>query len=107
MNKLIIVTTTIGSLEEAQKLARTLVGQKLVACAQISAIESFYHWQDAVQHDKEFRVVLKTTDACYPALEAAIRALHPYELPAIFAVALEHVYAPYGDWVEANCCPPT
>lgn len=98
--KLIAVYTTVGNLEEARKVARALVERKLVACAQISAIESFYSWNGEVQNDHEFRVLLKTTDEKYKAVEAAIRALHSYELPAIHAVALEHVYEPYGAWVE-------
>lgn len=97
---LIAVYTTVGNLEEARTIAKTLVESKLVACAQISAIESFYPWKAEVQNDQEFRILLKTTDEKYKAVEAAIRALHSYELPAIHAVALEHVYEPYGAWVE-------
>lgn len=98
--KLIAVYTTVATLEDARNLARVLVERKLAACAQISGIESFYVWEGAVQNEPEFRILFKTTDARYPAVEAAIRDLHPYELPAIHAVAVEHVYAPYAQWVE-------
>ncbi|MFQ5983554.1 MAG: divalent-cation tolerance protein CutA [Woeseiaceae bacterium] len=98
----IAVVTTIGSLEEAQAMARALVERKLVACAQISEIESFYTWNDAVQNDKEFRVLFKTTSELYQAIENAIRELHSYELPAIHALPFEHIYAPYQKWIEAN-----
>ncbi|WP_066425418.1 divalent-cation tolerance protein CutA [Anabaena sp. 4-3] len=98
----IAVVTTIGSLAEAQHIARTLVEQKLAACAQISEIESFYVWNDAVQNEKEFRILFKTTEANYQAVEDAIRKLHSYELPAIHALALEHIYAPYAAWIETN-----
>ncbi|WP_066381828.1 divalent-cation tolerance protein CutA [Anabaena sp. CA = ATCC 33047] len=98
----IAVVTTIGSLAEAQHIARTLVEQKLAACAQISEIESFYVWNDAVHNEKEFRILFKTTDANYQAVEDAIRKLHSYELPAIHAFALEHIYAPYAAWIESN-----
>lgn len=83
-------------------MARTLVERKLAACAQISVIESFYHWDDAVQNEKEFRVLFKTTSEHYPAVELAIKALHSYALPAIHAVAFEHIYAPYAAWIETN-----
>ncbi len=98
--QLIAVFTTVGSLDEARMIARSLVEKKLAACAQITGIESFYSWNGAVQNDKEFRVMLKTTKARYKAVEAAIRALHSYALPAIHAVAVEHAYEPYAAWVR-------
>lgn len=101
--KLIAVHTTVSTVEEARKIARTLVERKLVACAQISRIESFYCWNGAVQNEPEFRLLFKTTDARYQAVESAIRELHPYELPAIWAVALARVHEPYAAWVD-ECC---
>jgi len=98
--KLIAVYTTVSSLEEARKIAKTLVERKLVACAQISEIESFYAWKGEVQNDQEFRILLKTTDTRYKAVETAIRDLHSYELPAIHAVAIKHAYEPYAAWIE-------
>jgi periplasmic divalent cation tolerance protein len=97
--KLLAVFTTVASREEAQKIASALVERKLVACAQISEIESYHYWEGTVQHEPEFRILLKTTDAQYQAVEAAIREMHSYELPAIHAVAVEHVYGPYASWV--------
>jgi periplasmic divalent cation tolerance protein len=96
----IAVYTTVATEEQARTMAHALVERRLAACAQISAIESFYRWNDEVQNDPEFRLLFKTTDARYAAVEAAIRALHPYELPAIWAVALEHVHEPYAAWVD-------
>jgi len=84
-------------------MARALVERKLAACAQISEIESFYTWKGAVENEKEFRVLFKTTNARYEAVEQAIRELHSYELPAIHAFGFEHVYAPYGHWIETSC----
>ncbi len=100
--KHIAVVTTIGALAEAQSMARALVERKLAACVQISEIESFYSWNGAVQNEKEFRVLFKTTSERYQAVEDAIRELHSYELPAIHALAFEHVYAPYAAWIETN-----
>lgn len=98
----IAVITTVGSRAEAQVMARTLVERKLAACAQISEIESFYTWDGAVQHAQEFRVTFKTTDAQYATLEAAIRALHSYALPAIHAIAVANIYPPYAQWIDDN-----
>ena len=98
--KLIAVVTTVARRDDARRMARALVERKLAACAQISGIESFYSWHGAVQDEPEWRILFKTTAGSYAAVEAAIRELHPYELPAIHAVHIEHVFAPYADWVE-------
>lgn len=98
----IAVVTTVGDLAEARAMARALVERKLAACAHISQIESFYTWNGAVQNATEYRVLFKTTRERYPAVEAAIRERHSYELPAIYAVALEPVYAPYAAWLETH-----
>ena len=100
--KPIAVVTTLGTRAHAERLARTLVERRLAACAQISEIFSVYRWKDAVEQENEFRLLLKTTDALYPAIESTIRELHPYELPAIHAFALEHVLPAYAAWIEEN-----
>lgn len=97
--KLIAVYTTVATIDEARKIANALIAQKLAACAQINAIESFYLWQGAVQNEPEIRILFKTTEANYKAVEAAILQLHSYELPAIYAVAVEHAHEPYAAWV--------
>ena len=103
--KLLAVHTTVASLDAARRMARTLVERKLAACAQIAEIESFYAWQGALANEREFRILFKTTDARVAEVEAAIRELHDYELPAIHAVALEHVDPAYGRWIEEGCTP--
>ena len=103
--KLLAVHTTVASLDAARRLARALVERKLAACAQIEEIESFYAWQGALANEREFRILFKTTEARLAELEAAIRELHDYELPAIHAVALEHVDPAYGRWIEEGCTP--
>ena len=100
------VVTTVDSQQQAQHMAQALVERGLAACAQISEIESFYRWDGAMQHAKEFRVLFKTTGALYEAIERAIRELHTYELPAIHACAIEKIHAPYADWIEHNCQEP-
>src|SRR5512138_1032895 len=98
--KLLAVYTTVATQDQARDIARTLVERKLAACAQICPIESFYRWNGTLQHEPEVRVLLKTTEARYPEVEAALREVHPYELPAIHAVVFDAVSAPYAAWVE-------
>ena len=99
MNTIAVMTTT-DSLELARSIAAALVGQKLAACAQISTIESIYRWDDAIQNDQEFRVLIKTSKDRYADVEAAILELHAYDLPAIVAFDFTQAYGPFADWVH-------
>ena len=99
---LLAVFTTLPNVDSAREMARMLVECGLVACAQIDTVESFYHWDGAIQQDQEHRLMLKTTSERYPALEAAICEHHPYELPAIYAVPVTQAFAPYANWVEGQ-----
>ena len=65
-----LVVTTVGTADAARALARDMVERRLAACAQITAIESIYRWQGAVEHEPEFRLLLKTRAALVPALQA-------------------------------------
>lgn len=98
----IAVVTTVASKKEARALARALVEARLAACAQISRIESIYPWKGAIEHGKEYRVLFKTLDELYPAVERAVRELHSYELPAIHAFQMTHVSDAYAAWIEEN-----
>ncbi len=99
---LIAVITTTDSIESAQRIASSLVEQGLAACVQVSRIESFYTWRDEIQNDDEFRLLAKTTKEQYAAVETAVLKLHPYDLPAIFALEVGGAYGPYADWVAKN-----
>ena len=101
----LLVVTTVGRRDEADRLARALVDRGLAACAQISAIDSFYAWDGAVQHEPEFRILFKVAANAYDDAERAIRQLHSYELPAIHAIAIERAHEPYAAWVAANSRP--
>lgn len=94
------VLTTLANRDDAQRLARALIERKLVACAQISEVESFYRWQGTLHNEPEFRLLCKTTQALYERLEQAILELHPYELPAIHALAIDRISDAYAGWIE-------
>jgi periplasmic divalent cation tolerance protein len=103
----LVVITNLPDRAAAEKLADALIAQRVAACVNILApCRSVYRWKDAVQHDEEHPVLIKTTRERYAALEAAIRALHPYELPEIVAVPIERGLPAYLDWVAAETSPP-
>ncbi|MDJ0910534.1 MAG: divalent-cation tolerance protein CutA [Woeseiaceae bacterium] len=96
------VITTVDSLDKAQQIAAVLVERKLGACVQISRISSVYVWEGETRNDDEYRLLAKTRRDRYPDVEAAILEVHPYELPAIFAIDIANAYGPYAEWVLEN-----
>jgi periplasmic divalent cation tolerance protein len=99
----LLVLTNLPDRAAAERLAGALVEQRVAACVNILApCKSVYRWKDAVQHDDEHPVLIKTTAERYAALEAAIRAVHPYELPEIIAVPIERGLPAYLAWVDAE-----
>jgi periplasmic divalent cation tolerance protein len=103
----LLVLTNLPDRAAAEKLAETLITQQVAACVNILApCRSVYRWKGAVQHDEEHPLLIKTTRERYAALEAAIRAAHPYELPEIIAVPIERGLPAYLDWVATETSPP-
>ena len=101
--KPLLVLTNLPDRAAAESLADALITERLAACVNILApCRSVYRWKGAVQHDEEHPVLIKTSEERYAALEQAIRARHPYELPEIVALPIERGLAAYLDWLAAE-----
>jgi periplasmic divalent cation tolerance protein len=99
----LLVLTNLPDRAVAERIADTLIGEQLAACVNILApCRSVYRWNGAVQHDEEHPMLIKTTAERYPALEQALRAAHPYELPEIIAVPIERGLPAYLAWVAGE-----
>lgn len=99
----LIVITNAPDREIALKIARALIERKLAACVNILAeCTSVYRWQGKLETATEVPMLIKTRAAIYPDLEAAIKSLHPYELPEIVAVPVERGLPEYLEWVGAE-----
>lgn len=99
----LVVITTLPDEEAARKLAASLVGERLAACVNVLAgCTSIYRWKGAVEEAQEVPVLIKTNYERYPALEAAIRRLHPYEVPEIIALRVVDGLPEYLAWVAAE-----
>jgi|SRR5690242_6855758 periplasmic divalent cation tolerance protein len=99
----LLVLTNVPERAVAERLAGMLVEKRLAACVNILApCRSVYRWKGAVQHDEEHPMLIKTTRERYAALEQALRAGHPYELPEIIALPVAHGLAAYLEWVAAE-----
>ncbi len=87
----------------AKQLAESLVAQKLAACVNIlSPCQSVYTWQGNVEHASEIPLMIKSNQAHYDALEAAIIKAHPYELPEIISINVNGGLPRYLQWVSAQ-----
>jgi len=95
--------TNLPDRAAAERLADALIEKRVAACVNILApCRSVYRWKGALQRDEEHPMLIKTPADRYPALEAAIRAGHPYELPEIIAVSVERGLPAYLDWIAAE-----
>lgn len=102
----LLVITNLPDAATARSLADLLVAERLAACVNILApCRSVYRWQGQIEAADEVPLLIKTTTECYPALEAAIRENHPYELPEIVAVRLDRGLPAYLAWVAAETHP--
>jgi len=98
-----IVLTTAATAEEANRLARTLVEERLAACATlIPAVQSIYHWQGQVESATETLLLLKTGPDQLAALEARLHQLHSYQIPEFLVLGVEAASQPYLEWLQAS-----
>ncbi len=96
----LIVLTTVEKQEDGERLARLLVEGQLAACVQVlPPMVSIYRWQGQVERAREVLLLIKTTRAAYPQLEAAIKQNHLYETPEIIALSVAAGSDGYLNWL--------
>lgn len=99
----ILVLITTPSAETSQQIAEALVSRKLAACVNIlPGIRSLYTWKGAVQQDNEHLLIVKSRLRLFDALQAAVREIHPYEVPEIIALPVVAGAQSYLDWWQAE-----
>lgn len=96
-----ILFCTTGSIEEATRIAESVVGNHLAACVNIvPAIRSIYWWNNEVSQDNEVLMIIKTEKNRIPELEKSIRDLHSYEVPELISLPLESGLSEYLKWLQ-------
>ncbi len=102
-----LIFCTCPDAEVAERIASHLVGENLAACVNIlPGLRSVYRWQGEIESAQEHLLLIKSPTAAYDAVEAAIKALHPYQLPEIIAVAIECGSPDYLKWIDSCLATP-
>jgi periplasmic divalent cation tolerance protein len=98
-----IVLTTAANPEEASQLGRTLVEERLAACATlVPSVQSIYNWQGKIEYSTETLLLLKTVLDQVPALEARLFKLHSYEIPEFLVLPVESGSRSYLGWLDGS-----
>lgn len=103
MTDCIQVMTTVEGRAQAEKVAETLLAAQLAACVQVvGPMTSYFHWQGKNEKSSEYLCLIKSRRYLYAEIEAAIRKVHPYEVPEILAVPVVAGSAPYLHWLASE-----
>ena len=103
MTDALLVFTTLPTADKAAEIAKLLVDEKLVACANLlPAVRSIYRWQGKMHDENEVLVLLKTRAEQLERLKLRLLEVHPYEVPEVLAVPVESGYQPYLDWLAGE-----
>ena len=103
MTDFIQVMTTVAGREEAEKMARHLLAARLAACVQlVGPVTSFFWWQGRIDSAGEYLCIIKSSSQLYKKIEAAIKEIHPYEVPEILAVPVVAGGPEYLRWLATE-----
>lgn len=103
MASAVVVLSTAGSRDEAERIARALVDERLAACVNvIGPITSIYRWKGAVERADEMLLVVKTRRALTARVATRIRALHSYDLPEAIVLPIDGGAADYLAWIASE-----
>ncbi len=94
-----VVLTSVGTKEDAQRIARDIVERRLAACVQIQPVDSVYTWKGAIHEEPEHLLVIKTRRSRLDTLQHHLRSIHPYELPEFAAFETTSVSNEYENWI--------
>ncbi len=96
-----LIYITAKDKEEAVKIGRTLVQERLAACANITErVDSIYWWQDKIENDCEAVLITKTKSSLVDELIARVKVLHSYDCPCVVAMPIEKGNDEYLAWIE-------
>ncbi len=96
-----LIYITAGTAEEARRIGRAIVEERLAACANVlGEVASFYWWEDALQEDTEAVLIAKTRDDLVDRLVARVRELHSYDCPCVVALRIDAGNPEFLAWID-------
>ena len=102
MTDKVVVLSTCGSLQEASRIARALVEQRLAACVNVTGpIRSVYRWEGRVCDEDEVLLVVKTSRSLFDPVRRAIEKLHGYQVPEVICLPVIDASPNYLNWLSA------
>ena len=97
----VVVYTTIDNMQDARKIAHTLVEEQLVACVNIIPnVESVYRWKGNIEEDNEYVLIARTIDDNVEKTIKRIEQIHTYDLPDIIILPVTGGLEDYLDYVS-------
>ena len=103
MTDKIVVFSTCGSKEEAERLARRLLEEHVAGCVNvISPVHSFYWWKGAIEDANEWLLVIKTSRELFDRVRATLESAHSYELPEVLALPVVAGAPNYLAWMDGE-----
>ncbi|WWW11589.1 divalent-cation tolerance protein CutA [Arcobacter cryaerophilus gv. pseudocryaerophilus] len=100
--KAVIVQTTTSNEEEAKKIAKILIQDKLVACVQLKDIESLYNWDGKLCCERETLLSIKTKKELFSKVKSKILELHSYDTPEIIELDISNISEDYLKFIKEN-----
>jgi periplasmic divalent cation tolerance protein len=103
MTDKIVVFSTASSAEEAEKIARVLVEERLAACVNVlPGACSIYRWKGAIESSPEWVLIIKSSRERFDRLRARLEKVHSYEVPEVVALAVVDGSKNYLNWLETE-----
>lgn len=97
-----IIYITAGDMEEARKIGRTLVEERLAACANIFPITSIFRWKGNIDEANEFGIVVKTRSDKVKEIQERVKDIHSYEVPCVVSFKMDEGSAQYLAWINES-----
>jgi periplasmic divalent cation tolerance protein len=93
---------TCGSWQEAQKIVDSLLGQKLIACAEFLEVKSRFQWKGDIETNDEIKLIMTTISDHFDTIEQEIKKLHSYETFVLQQIPITHINQAAADWLSED-----
>jgi periplasmic divalent cation tolerance protein len=102
----IVVIMTTPNIEEATKIVRSLLKERLIACANIvGPVSSVFWWQGKIDEENEFLVLMKSNKNLFERISERVMEIHSYDVPEIIGLPIVEGLPPYLDWLKTSLQP--